>query len=81
MTISLEEQIEYMRAEVRYWETRLQNAEDYSKAILATLEAVKEYSDVEKSGICRHGVPLDWNCNACSDSGNDERKTNQSVDK
>lgn len=29
-------------------------------------------------GECRHGVPLDYNCNGCSDSGNDPRKpTNQ----
>lgn len=22
---------------------------------------------------CKHSVPLDWACNACSDSGNDPR--------
>ena len=24
---------------------------------------------------CKHGIPLDWNCNACSDSGYDPRKS------
>jgi hypothetical protein len=49
MNISLEEQIEYMRAEVKYWESRLENASIHCKAILATLEAVKD----ERNGMVK----------------------------
>ena len=42
MNISLEEQIEYMRGEVSFWIDRLPSTYDKCKAILATLEAVRD---------------------------------------
>lgn len=67
--ITLDEQIEYMRGEVSYWIDRLPSTYDKCKAILSTLEKVRDGQQTE----CRHGVPLAWNCNACSDSGDDPR--------
>ncbi len=67
--ITLDEQIKYMRGEVSYWIDRLPSAHEKCKAILSTLEKVRDGQQTE----CRHGVPLAWNCNACSDSGDDPR--------
>lgn len=36
--------------------------------------AIAAYAKAEGGKECRHYMPLDWNCNACSDSGNDPRK-------
>ena len=40
------------------------------KALAAEIDA--HYAGVS-ANECRHGVPLDWNCNACADSGKDPR--------
>ncbi len=42
-----------------------------------TDEVLAEYEAEYGAKECRHGMPNDWNCNACSDSGyNPTRATN-----
>ncbi len=76
MNISIEEQIEYMRGEVEWhyrfgWGDQIKSTRhtiSTLRAILATLEAMKnERAGKVETGLCRHGVPLNWKCNACSD--------------
>ncbi len=70
--ITLDEQIEYMRDRIALEQGRITVIPyhcDRLKAILSTLEKVRDGQQTE----CRHGVPLAWNCNACSDSGDDPR--------
>lgn len=36
--------------------------------------ALTRLAKVAEPNECKHGMPLDWNCNACSDSGINPRK-------
>jgi len=73
--ITLEEQIEYMRREVEWNCATDINGEPldeciHSKAILATLEALREEGEFKKEldskpNECRHGVPRSEVCFVC----------------
>ena len=42
--------------------------------VTITFAQIKELASMIEVIDCRHGMPLSWSCNACSDSGDDPRK-------
>jgi hypothetical protein len=75
MNISLEEQIEYMRREYVEHQAQIEfgwptQKTDMCKAILATLEAVRDEREFKKETDskpqeCRHGLPSSESCFLC----------------